>query len=444
MRVQHSQSKVLGAKILAALMADRLYRRIEYNRRREAAGIVPCLHVAVVSYGTSSHNSSFSVSSCASNKGSCIGYEHHAIFDRDRDEYIHVTSNDEGEFRVVRTLRRAFEAGYTSRPRVVRLPSTTQVAYQILERARWMVDGDNQGSRWEYHPLTNNCEHFVNFCWDPQIPPRSDQVNNGLTTLAGSMTVGALGAGIPGTIVAATVTPVATAVTTTSTYYALGFIPWGTAASTTTVMANLPVGAVIAISAGSVLAGATLLGAAAYGYREWCIADAAANANMLPIAVYNTSNQPITASLSHDPKGGMAWALDSLYYFRSWSGVGLMSRTTDSQMAEELNPPTSTEDDDDQFVLTIECQPGQPLRSISSIVCRGDVLTFDGQNCTKQDAAEPEECGICLDRRPNALLQPCGHWGYCEACIQQVQRRTNTCPTCRGTIEAVDVAVLSG
>jgi len=424
-------------------MADRFYRRREYNRRREAAGIVPCLHVAVVSYGASSHSSSFSASSSASNTRSCIGYEHHAIFDRDRDEYIHVTANDEDEFHVVRTLRRAFESGYSTRPRVVRLPSTTEEAYQILRRARLMVDGPNQG-RWEYHPLTNNCEHFVNACWDPEIPAHSDQVNSGLTTLAGSMTVGALGAGIPGTIVAATVTPVATAVTTTSPYYALGFIPWGTVASTSTVMVNLPVGVVIAISAGAVVSGASILGLAAYGFREWSLADASANANMLPIAIYNTSNQPITASLSHDPNGGMAWAWDSLYSFRSWTGVGLMSRTVDSQMAEELNPPTSTEDGDDQFVLTIECQPGQPLRSISHIVCRGDVLTFDGQNCTKQDAAEPEECGICLDRRPNVLLQPCGHWAFCKACIQEVKRRTNTCPTCRGTIEAFDEAVLSG
>ena len=214
--------------------------------------------------------------------------------------------------------------------------------------------------------------------------------------------------------------------------------------TTTTVMANLPIGAVIAISAGSVLLGASIFGAAAYGVREWILADASTNANMIPIAIYNTSDEPITAYLNQDPDvGGMAWAWDWLYYYRSLIGVGLMSCNVERRMAEELNPPTWTEDGHARFVLTIQCQPGQPLRSISRNVCRGDVITFDGQNCYTQEAAEPEECAICMDRRPNVLLQPCGHWGFCEPCIQRVRAGSNSCPICRHTIQATDVANLA-
>ena len=141
MSVPCSQTKLIGANILA-LMAESFFRLREYNRRREEAGIMPCFHVAVVSYGGSS-------TSCTQ---SCkpIGYEHHAIFDGDRGEYIYVTSaGDDGEMRVVRTVRGDFERQYSTRPRVVRLPSTTAEAYQILQRARDYVDGENKG-RWEY------------------------------------------------------------------------------------------------------------------------------------------------------------------------------------------------------------------------------------------------------------------------------------------------------
>ena len=96
---------------MAMVSATMFFRRREYDRERELAGIMPCSHVAVVSGRFSSGSGSAGVT-----------FEHHAIFDRDRDEYIHVTDDNDGEMRVVRTMRRQFERAYSSRPRVEKPP----------------------------------------------------------------------------------------------------------------------------------------------------------------------------------------------------------------------------------------------------------------------------------------------------------------------------------
>ena len=209
--------------------------------------------------------------------------------------------------------------------------------------------------------------------------------------LAGSF-VGAVGAGYGGTVVAGMAQ---TAATTTSTYYALGFIPWGTTTATTFV--KLPLCAILGIGAGSLVVGGGTCVAAAYSWREWTMASAAANAKMLPISVYNTSNQPITASLANDPEASLAASSNVLHRFRSWNGIGTLSCKIETNMAEELNPPTSTDDANERFLLTIDCQRRQPVHRIARLVSRGDVITFDGQTFRTQEAAQPETCWICRD-----------------------------------------------
>jgi len=47
-----------------------------------------------------------------------------------------------------------------------------------------------------------------------------------------------------------------------------------------------------------------------------------------------------------------------------------------------------------------------------------------------------EECVVCMDRRPNARLVPCGHSCYCHTCALQLH---GTCAMCRQAIESVVV-----
>ena len=325
-------------------------------------------------------------------------------------------------------MRGQFERAYSSRPRVVKLPSSNEEGYQILHRARDSVDGP-RGGAWEYDLFTHNCEHFVNECWNPVLPPASEQIANAAASLGGGTAIGGIGGGAVTTVVAATIQPIATSVS--STYYALGFIPWGT--TTSTVMTGLPLGAVIGISAAGVVGFGALGCAAGYGIRQAVLADTAANAEMLPIAIYNTSNRQVKASLSD----GGAGVWDAVYRFCSGIiGIGSMSCIVGAKMTEELNPPTFYEGQE-QYVLTI--QKVESARQVQRRVSRGDVIKFDGRTCTIQGPAPPEHCAICYVGLPNVLLRPCGHWQYCQDCAEDLMQRNRPCPECRQQINRVDV-----
>ena len=383
---------------------------------------MPCLHVAIISHGGSKSNRS------SSNCCSCLSFEHHAIFDRDKDQYIHVTPNQDGEMRVITTLKRAFESYYSTRPRVVKLPATVEQAHQIVARARSMAAGDGGGA-WEYDPLKNNCEHFVNQCWDPFLPPRSAQAEDVVASIGSSSVIGAIGGGAVSTIMAASM-PAATA--TASTFWA---------GTVSTVVSSLSWPAVVSIGAVGTVLGGGISFLTAYGLREWVLADAAANASLLPIAVYNTSSETITASLRNGD-GMLVWLWDGLYQWRAWNGVGIMSCDIASNMAEELNPPTGAHSQDTRFVLTMKSQPDNPDKSISCYVSRGDVVLYDGQTSRIAKEVEREQCGICLDRPANTRLRPCSCWQLCDQCIRKWMKRGKPCPFCAATIESIDVAKL--
>lgn len=40
-------------------------------------------------------------------------------------------------------------------------------------------------------------------------------------------------------------------------------------------------------------------------------------------------------------------------------------------------------------------------------------------------------CLICCSSPPDAILQNCGHGGYCYECARQQLSETRKCPTCR-------------
>ena len=416
-------------------MADIVFHRLKYQWRLDQAGVMPCLHVACVRNGTAGTGPR-SFSSGGSDE--LISFEHHAIFDRDRSEYIHVSFTDDNEeMRVIRTGRRAVEMRSSHSLRVVKQPRTVQEAREILHRARNWVDNGT----WEYDVLWHNCEHFVNECWNPQQPARSAQAQTAVASLGGSSAVGAVGAGTTGGIVAATIQPIATVVTTTATNtnYLLGFIPWGTVTTSTsaTVMTGLPVGAVIGIAAAGTVVGAGLLGSIAYGIRELVFDHTARNAQLVPIAIKNNSRQTITASLRNADDTLSTWS-DALYSWRALIGVGIMSVDIQGDIAEELNPPTVSDSGSTEFVLTISSNHDLDL---TCMVSRGDVVTFDGQTLRKEEAdLDDLLCKICFGRPANCLVLPCEHHDFCDQCVGEWRRESPTCPQCRGNIEEVDVA----
>lgn len=391
---------------------------------------MPCMHVAVVYNGTGRGSSSIS----SGNTGfSC---QHHAIFDQEMEEYIHVSrKGNNGNGGVVVEGRRSFES--SGQPRVVKQPATVEEGRQILARARALA----AGGAWDYRVLSHNCEHFVNECWNSGNPPQSTEARTAVRSLGGSGAVGAISGGIAGTITASVVTPIATTVTTTATEtaYFLGFIPWGTVTTTTsaTVMTGLPLGAVIGIGVGgTVVAGAAATGIA-YGVREDIYAKKARNAQLVPITVYNRSDQAITASLQIKD----STLTDKFYRWRAFIGIGVMSVDIASNMAAQLNPPTVADSFDTDFELTVS--QSHPFAKWSCTVQRGDIaiLARGGRRLRLRTASRTVdlECCICRNSPPNIILRPCGHWEFCEQCILQIIGRNALCPLCQQGIQEYDV-----
>lgn len=50
------------------------------------------------------------------------------------------------------------------------------------------------------------------------------------------------------------------------------------------------------------------------------------------------------------------------------------------------------------------------------------------------DIYKVEECVICLDKKPNITLVPCGHHVTCKDCYEKYRFIKNTCPLCRISI----------
>jgi hypothetical protein len=46
----------------------------------------------------------------------------------------------------------------------------------------------------------------------------------------------------------------------------------------------------------------------------------------------------------------------------------------------------------------------------------------------------PENCCICMVRRSNARIHPCGHHQFCVMCLGNVIEVNNKCPVCRGNV----------
>lgn len=410
--------------------------RRRYQMKLEKAGIMPCVHVAIQQRAMSFQSCSFSRS------GSSAGltYEHHAIFDRENGEYIHIsTTDDNAEMRVIRTGKTAFEARSSQRPRIVNQPATAQEACNILARARMRADA---GEQWAYSLLSHNCEHFVNECWNPSQPAQSLQARYSAASIGGSGVIGAASGGTGGGIAAAAVT-IPVLVTTSETSYILGIFPI-TVSSTSTVMTGLPLAAVIGIGAASTVIGGVAVGGAAYGIRELVYRHRTKNSQLVPIAIYNRSRRTITASLWYE-ECKLPWLWNPLYKWRELIGVGSMSSDIDGDTFEELNPPTVDDTGTKRLVLKVVWLEENGRRGeLTCQVSRGDVVTFDGATLTPAELAREdfEECSICCDNPANVIMLPCGHHNVCEQCVLRLMRQdAPLCPHCREKMESYEVVL---
>lgn len=59
----------------------------------------------------------------------------------------------------------------------------------------------------------------------------------------------------------------------------------------------------------------------------------------------------------------------------------------------------------------------------------------DNQN----DIEEEDMCRICMVKKRDSVMYPCGHMHYCIACANRVYQSTRkpSCPTCRNPIKDV-------
>jgi len=66
-----------------------------------------------------------------------------------------------------------------------------------------------------------------------------------------------------------------------------------------------------------------------------------------------------------------------------------------------------------------------------------DDINDDIMENNKTENEEELLCYVCCERKPNAILENCGHGGICYECAISLMNRRNKCMQCRNTVETV-------
>lgn len=287
-----------------------------------------------------------------------IPFEHHAIVDLDRSEVIHF-ARDDGKRCVVKSepLKKYKEdfGGW----RMVSVASPEN-ADRVLQRARSKVGKD------DYNIMTNNCEHFANWCMEGRF--NSVQVNDTFgkvyegaevvvdlclsTNLAG----GTAAAGFTGTPAVGTAAAGGTGAAAGTAGTAAGSTAaaggTGAAAGGTGAAAG-PTGTA---AGGTAAAGIALLCVAvavgmSYMWIQWAKGRVQSRQS---ITVENVSQVPITVTLK--TVAYFEAFHNSVHWFRSKVGVGKIRAEIPPGGMDELFPPC--EDWFEDFILIVtQIQP---------------------------------------------------------------------------------------
>merc|ERR1719431_146673 len=89
------------------------------------------------------------------------------------------------------------------------------------------------------------------------------------------------------------------------------------------------------------------------------------------------------------------------------------------------------------FCEKLSKAPPPGRRSRTASISRGDNFGPDVRMAGSPVAQL--ECKICLDKKINTVILPCGHACCCRECAVQLQYATweSTCPICRTKINAI-------
>eukprot|EP00930_Biecheleria_cincta_P018330 TRINITY_DN14317_c1_g1_i1.p1 TRINITY_DN14317_c1_g1~~TRINITY_DN14317_c1_g1_i1.p1 ORF type:complete len:382 (+),score=65.34 TRINITY_DN14317_c1_g1_i1:65-1210(+) len=368
--------------------ADRARRA--YQRKTQLAGAVPCLHIAIRVTDRGTVNSA---------------KEFHVIFDVRRGTYIYHFG-----CQMTESLRAEFHDQFSGTSRLVQTPRSAVHAESALERARGALEPPCKEA-----PPWACSEEFARWCFAQD--ETSDPQSGSLSAL-GLGAIGGASAGVVSGFAAASV-PIVTGV-----------------GATGLVVASLPVAAILSIAAGGAALGVALGVTASKVITDWIADEKEMTSELIPIGIYNKSEEDILALIQNVDTQIIHPALDdALQGVRAQAGVGSLTSTIGSMKFGELNPPT-LEDCYARFHLTV-----QGCSRNSCEVSRGDVLIFDGwtlikfterpERCiqTVDDNDEDRACCICMDNVANIMLDPCRH-EFCSVCSVNLTR----CPLCREVV----------
>jgi hypothetical protein len=74
-----------------------------------------------------------------------------------------------------------------------------------------------------------------------------------------------------------------------------------------------------------------------------------------------------------------------------------------------------------------ECGIAAAESSETCPLCRWEILKITPGFASGEDGM----CSMCLDRRADCIVTPCGHMGFCRGCIESWYRSNASCPICR-------------
>jgi len=105
--------------------------------------------------------------------------------------------------------------------------------------------------------------------------------------------------------------------------------------------------------------------------------------------------------------------------------------------------PNLSSTNDSSYIMntsTLTTQNFLVDRSISQItfLCTQTIKVENAEETAKEPIEEDMLCIICMDRKKNAIYQPCQHICACIVCAYHTLRIQGTCPLCRQIIIKVE------
>eukprot|EP00929_Paragymnodinium_shiwhaense_P019019 TRINITY_DN13098_c0_g2_i1.p2 TRINITY_DN13098_c0_g2~~TRINITY_DN13098_c0_g2_i1.p2 ORF type:complete len:209 (+),score=35.40 TRINITY_DN13098_c0_g2_i1:149-775(+) len=123
---------------------------------------------------------------------------------------------------------------------------------------------------------------------------------------------------------------------------------------------------------------------------------------------------------------------------RSWPDSSLGAKEATATCPDEYFQVLRLSSTVFQVQPWLEGQSASPTKAAAEAACgerEGDD-DLSPKVASSPGDVTPEACEICCEETARVVLVPCAHGGLCEACADQILRRSNRhCPHCRGHVE---------